>query len=125
MHQARRFRVAEVVDAEDLSKKLTEQSWTLCTGFRLGDLLFLNDATSEDGAPEWAVFHLALQPTGDVGPDRSVPLAIQIESITFGWMTSGGALGHIRRLESGALVTPMGRCTLRLDHPTGDCGFCA
>lgn len=124
MHPNRRFNVVDVqprtgeaaTAEESLAIRLTESSWTLCTGFRLGDILFLNDATSEDGAPEWAVFH-------EYQDGRRTP-AWQIESITFGWTTRERALRYIRALLDGSLCTPSGRYTLRLDHPAGSCPLC-
>lgn len=121
LHENRAHLVAVVTDAQVLAAKLTSQTWTLCTGFRLGSLLVLNDATSEDGAPEWACFRLQ--------PQHCSPgyrgFAIQIESITFGWMTLATALDRIQRLQDGRLCTPMGRYTLKLDHPAGPCAHCA
>lgn len=114
MHPNRPHVVATVESAEALAEKLTEHTWTLCAGFRLGDLVLLNDSTSEDGASEWAIFR---------DPKPCVP-AIQIESITFGWMTSATALECLRRLQGGRLCTPMGSFMLWLDHPV-DCAYCA
>lgn len=134
LHPERTYQVVDVVStaalppaiqdldaAEVLAEKLTGASWTLCTGFRLGDLLFLNDATSEDGAPEWAVFRL--EPPTALSAIEG--WAIQIETITFGWTTRAGALDYIERLQAGTLCTPMGRYTLKLDHPAGSCPHCA
>lgn len=56
MHKNRVFRVATVESAEDLARKLTDMTWTPCSGFELEGLLFLNDSFSRDGAGEWAVF---------------------------------------------------------------------
>ncbi len=119
MHQARRFRVVDVVGAEDLAKKLTEQTWCLCAGFRLGGLLLVNDSTHGDGAGEWAVFKVPAGATPVVAALR------QIESITFSWMTSGKALGLLEALRDGRLRSPMGTATVRCDHPAGDCRHCA
>ena len=51
--------------------------------------LFANDATCEDGAQEYA----ALKPAGDH--------YVQIESLTFSWMTQERALNIIRRVLAG------------------------
>ena len=61
------WQVIKVNTPEELAEKLTNYTWTLCTGFKLGDYYFLNDSTSENGAQEYAV----LKDTGE-----------QIESIT-------------------------------------------
>jgi hypothetical protein len=59
MHSSRRWGVGPVIDAQDLARKLTERTWTLCTGFFVAgheEYLFLNDATSEDSAGESITF---------------------------------------------------------------------
>lgn len=126
LHDRRLHSVLNVLSAEDLASRLTGKTWCLCIGFRLGDLLFLNDATSEDGAPEWAVMR-PLVSSGLPGVDDHHPAipCVQVESITFGWMTLASALDTIQRLQDGRLCTPMGRYTLKLDHPAGPCAHCA
>ncbi len=102
-HSKRRWCVAPVENAEVLAEKLTEHTWTLCTAFQLGgpacpcpsdrraagSYLFLNDATSEDGAQEYAVLKVAKA------------AYIQIESITFSWCTRERALELIRQVLAG------------------------
>jgi len=86
-HSRRRFSVADVTSAEELATKLTEHVWTLCTGFRFGGHLYLNDALSPDGAQEYAIVRES---------DR-----VQVESITFGWCTHDRALRHIENITAG------------------------
>ena len=79
MHNRRRWCVSAVATAEELAEKLTQHTWTLCTGFFVPThphYLFLNDATHEDGAGEFGVVAGGMD-----GPH------IQIESITFSWCT--------------------------------------
>jgi|SRR5215472_11785305 len=114
MHKQRRHYVGTVETAEQLAEKLTQHTWTLCTGFRLGGFLFLNDSTSEDGAAEWAVVR-----ESD---------SMQVESITFGWCDQARALELLKQLEAGTLgVDP--RCFFgvveRLPHVAGPCRACA
>ena len=90
LHERRVWCVAEVETASELAEKLTEHSWTLCTAFRLEDYLFLNDATSEDGAAEFGV--LKRSPNGTY---------VQIESITFSWTTEDKACELIRKALNG------------------------
>jgi hypothetical protein len=71
-HKQRRWCVAPAASAEELARTLTDRTWTLCTGFRLGNYLSLNDATSEDGTGECAV--VKRTPDGKLW---------QLESITF------------------------------------------
>jgi len=84
MFDKRVHSIGTVSTPEELAEKLTEHTWTLCTGFRLGKLLFLNDATHEDGAGEYAV---VLEGSAQ---------SIQIESITFSWCNYARALELIR-----------------------------
>lgn len=95
-HAKRRWGVGPVASAEDLARKLTEHTWTLCTGFYVAgheQYLFLNDATSEDGAGEWAVLKKKLG-------DRE---HVQIESITFSWCRFDQALAFIRQALAGEM----------------------
>jgi hypothetical protein len=80
--------VSEAAIAE-LARKLTAYSWTLCSGFRLGSFVFLNDSFSEDGAQEYAVFEAA--PNDD-------ETNTQIESVTFGWMSDERARAFLMAL---------------------------
>src|ERR1700676_5567233 len=96
MHTKRRWGVGPVPSPEDLARKLTETTWTLCTGFYVEghpNDLFLNDATSEDGAGEFAVIKGGL----DAGEH------IQIESITFSWCGYEQALHFVRQALTGAM----------------------
>lgn len=74
LHENRVWCVSEVATAEELARKLTETTWCCCTGFRIGDYIWLNDSTSPDGAQEFAVVK-----------DLSSTRYVQLESITFGW----------------------------------------
>ena len=84
MHDKRVFLVTEVSSVEELADKLTNYTWTCCTGWRLGKLLFLNDATCADGAQEYAVILDGAE-------------QFQIESITFSWCKPPEAIQHIRQ----------------------------
>ena len=59
MHKTRVHSVGTVDTARHLAEKLTGTTWCLCTGFSLEghpDYLWLNDATSEDGAAEFGIY---------------------------------------------------------------------
>ena len=71
MHHHRRFAVTVVSSMEELTEKLTQHTWTLCTCFAYQGLLLANDSFSEDGAQEYAVYREGRQ----------------IESLTVSWMT--------------------------------------
>lgn len=75
----RTYNIKPCTADEMLSDLVHTKTWTLCTGWRVGETLYLNNSTSEDGAQEYAV--LRVQP----GAGRLV--AKQFESVTFGWMT--------------------------------------
>ena len=84
VHNKRIFCVKAVDSLNELVEKLTQHSWTLCTGFRHGNFLLLNDAFSEDGAQEYAVIaFIAEWPTEGTGTIDGH----QIESITVSWCT--------------------------------------
>ena len=83
LHKKRSFTVEAVETAEELAKKLTQYTWCGCNGFRLGDVLYLNDSFSPDGAQEYGVVYAGKQ----------------IESITFGWCSEPQALELIKQME--------------------------
>lgn len=96
MHENRRWGVGPVASPEALAHMLTERTWTLCAGFYVvghPDYLFLNDATSEDGAGEYGVIR------GGLGAAQHV----QIESITFSWCEYLEALALIRQVLAGEM----------------------
>jgi hypothetical protein len=115
LHKQRTWCVSPVANPEELAKKVTEHTWTLCTGFQLGDWLFLNDSFSEDGAQEYGVVH---QQQGKL---------IQVESVTFGWMTEESVLTFIRKALAGELEVMYGEVALQLQTPEnhGRCPLCA
>lgn len=86
-HRNRVHGVVPVESAEKLAESLTGMTWVLCQGFEFDGYLYLNDATHEDGAGEWAVY-------------RKSDL-VQVESITFGWMNAERALDYIKKVSAG------------------------
>ena len=90
MHDDRVWCVSAVESAEDLARKLTEVTWCGCTAFELEGYLWLNDATSPDGAQEFAVLKKCDDGT-----------FVQIESITFSWCDYDSALRFINATLAG------------------------
>jgi len=122
MHANRTWSVSTVESAETLAQMLSTSTWTLCTGFVVAgypEYLFLNDATSEDGAGEFGVIKGGLQATAH----------LQIESITFSWCTTEQALAHIQATLSGQYdASPFAHpVVLTLEDPDqhGRCPLCA
>ncbi len=122
MHCLRRWGVGSVPTAEVLALKLTESTWCLCTGFYVEgheDYLFLNDATHEDGAGEYAVCR------GRIGSQEY----LQLESITFSWCDMTSALAYVQQAITGQMDNSEFAHPLRLhvepvnDHPR--CHLCA
>lgn len=112
IHAGRIYRLTTIADARALVDSLVDRSWTLCSAFALGDLIFANDAFSEDGAQEYAV----------VRGDR------QIESITFSWVEDRDRMhDYITSLLAGAPGVDMGLASVRTKHPEGSnsCPLCA
>jgi hypothetical protein len=94
LHPHRRFGVAPVETPEELAEKLTDHTWTCCTGFYLisyPQYVFLNDSTCEDSVQEYAVIRL----------NREGTQIRQIESITFGWCSRKRAEAIIRDIIDG------------------------
>ncbi len=120
MHATRRWCVSPVATPLELARMLTERTWTLCSGFYVKghpDVLFLNDATHEDGAGEWGVVRL-------IGSQH-----IQVESITMSWISSDKAFQYIDdalagKMDGNDFARPV---TVNLDTPEqhGRCHFCA
>lgn len=113
-HQSRRWSVVPIEEAAQLAHLLTERTWTCCQGFRHAGYLYLNDATSEDGAQEYAVIREA---------DGR-----QVESITFSWLDTERAVEHIANITSGELCEDLGSFDLSRIEPFADhrrCRHCA
>jgi hypothetical protein len=60
-HKNRQWNITDALNSATLAFDMTRIDWTLCTAWRLptkeGNLLFLNDSLSEDGAVEYGVVH--------------------------------------------------------------------
>lgn len=114
MHKNRAHVRVVIRSAGELAEKLTQHTWTPCSGFRYGDHLYLNDSTSADGAQEYAVFRAEPDENGEHE---------QIESITFGWMTEAEALVTITKIKDGKFGEVYAK--LRLRTHEGVCAHCA
>ena len=121
MHDKRVWSIHTVDSAEELARLLAKTTQTLCSGFQIAgheQYLFLNDATSEDGAAEYGVIK-----GGFTATDHQ-----QIESITFSWCSTEEALVHIRATLAGSYdASEFARpVTLRLETPNdhGRCPLC-
>ena len=120
MHARRRWCLSEVESPEELARRLTQSTWTLCTAFYVHGherYLFLNDSTHEDGAGEFAVLL--------VNEGRHT----QIESITFSWCSMERGLALIQEVlvgefDNASYATPV---QPRIDtaEAHGRCHFCA
>jgi hypothetical protein len=100
-------------DFKAAANKLTKNTWTACSGFRVGRLTLLNDSTGPDGAQEYAVFH------------DSRPAGVQIESLTVSWMTEERLTAVLERLNAAPYTgVETGPYELR-NHPSGSCAHCA
>lgn len=106
---------ARVETAEELAEKLTEHTWTLCTAFENAGYLYLNDATSGDGAGEFAVLKRL--------PDGTF---LEVASITFSWCTREKALRYIQDVAAGKFDEEGRPVRPRIDDTPGHrCDFCA
>lgn len=99
-----------------LAYLLTEHSWTLCQGWVLGPYAFVNDSTSPDGAQEWAIVRLSD--------------GVQLESVTFGWMSREEAEAYLARVMDGELeegdftMGTVDRAQLVTPERAHDCAHC-
>jgi len=85
MHETRKWQVMEFMGSDsEFAHELSRITWTPCQGFKFGNLLYLNDATSPDGAQEYGVIRLS---------DNR-----QIESIAVSWMTPAELLKAVKEL---------------------------
>ena len=120
LHANRRFSVATVDEAAELAEMLHERSWCLCQGFRHRGYLLLNDATSEDGAQEFAAYK-----------ECEDGLVLQVESLTISWMDreeidrcikdlAEGNFDHVAKL----LRSQPERLELQTPEEHGTCRFC-
>lgn len=108
-HKSREWTVREYESLEDLTEAITQFDWTLCTGHKVGNLLFLNDAFTEDSVQEYAVFRY--QPDGELH---------EVETFSVSWMTRERFKAAVSRLpQRGAPVQP------RIDaSPSHRCELC-
>ena len=117
LHKERHWCVAPVETAGELAEKLSDHTWTLCTGFRLGEYVYLNDSVSEDSAVEFGVVK-------EVEPGRW----IQIETVTFGWLNEERSLEtiqHIQKGESdGVWAAKIAPPVLQSPEEHGSCELC-
>lgn len=142
MHKRRVFTVKSHNSIEEMVERIwATESWTLCTGFQVGNILLLNDSIHEDSAQEFVIVVL------DAGtfPCRSEMIeyfdrenflyfdlniqtvrGIQTESITLSWTTKERLIETIRQAS-----TPTGESweyplTLRIDYSNSHlCPYCA
>lgn len=89
MHKTRIWNLQEVgTDLESLqylARKLSQYTFCACNAYHLGKYTLLNDASSGDGAQEYAVLLDGRQ----------------IESITFGWVTTANAYVYLKNILAG------------------------
>ena len=117
LHSNRIWSAVPAESAEWLAEQLTQYTYCGCNGFQLGDYLFVNDATCADGAQEYGVLRAA----GDH--------FVQIESLTFSWMTQPKALAIIRRVLAGEFdqeqYDTVDRRRIQTPEEHGRCHHCA
>lgn len=122
MHEHRTWCVWEVASPEELAEKLTSTTWCCCSAFRVRGhprYVWLNDATSADGAQEYAACRLT----------ERADTVIQLESITVSWCDYERLLLFIRATLRGdddcskwAHEVP---AMIQTADAHGRCGHCA
>jgi hypothetical protein len=100
-----------------LADALTNFTWTSCQAFELAGYVFANDATSPDGAQEYAVLR-----------NRNGEF-VQIESITFSWCSEAQATALIERALAGQFdgnhFGVVAACRFQTPDVHGSCQFCS
>lgn len=91
LHKERTWVISQIDSAEVLASKLTQCTWTCCKAFLFDGYIYANDATSGDGAQEYAVLK----------PSESGDELTQIESVTFSWCSELEALALINQISAG------------------------
>jgi hypothetical protein len=109
IHNKREYTVKRIETREELADKLVNYVWCGCNGWLYGDMAFLNDSFSGDGAQEYAVFRNG----------------VQIESITFGWCKLPQAIKYIAELEEGGGVDMGDTMPLIVPNEGHRCHLCA
>lgn len=90
LHRNRVWSVQVADSHESLAYMLTQQTWTGCSAFQLGNYLYANDAFNADGAQEYGVLRTFTKPEW----------LVQVESITFSWCSYEKALELIHQINS-------------------------
>ena len=115
LHKSRIWSVKLAESPESLAHILTQQTWVLCAAFHLGNYLYLNDATSADGAQEYGVVRTFTRPE----------LLVQIESITFSWCSMEAALDLIQKINANEFDAQLlDRISARQVQTAEEHGFC-
>ncbi|BAY59259.1 hypothetical protein NIES2135_61360 (plasmid) [Leptolyngbya boryana NIES-2135] len=113
LHTHRVWHIKTVPTLEELVKALLKKNYVLCAGFRVGDLLFLNDSTSEDAIQEYAIV---------LNVDQAFT---QVESVTVDWCSPEELHRIIGDIQAGdyALVASI---AIRVDESDSHrCESCA
>lgn len=122
MHSKRVWCATQTESLDEITRRLKDHSWTLCTGFEIGGYLFLNDSTSEDAIQEYAVVKK---------PTASEDAYIQVESLTVSWCSPEKLCELIQQAINGKFdnivffghVTP--RIETAVEHRARCCQLCA
>ena len=115
LHGKRAHNIKTYTDLVEMATAMKRCTWTLCTGFRFGNVLLLNDSTSEDALQEYAV---AL-----VEPDGSGQF---VESYTISWMEIDRLVKLVRELNDAVgQVRPSTYGTYKPRDHQEECQLCA
>lgn len=89
VHKHRRWVVFPCPDLRELAVKLTDHTWCCCNGFSVGPYVLLNDSFGPDGAQEYGVLK------------KDEDRYLQLESLTFGWMSTEKAVKTLQKMMRG------------------------
>lgn len=118
-HPSRGFRIDAVDSVDELSERLAAADRCLCSGFRFGAYLFLNDSDEGDPTPEYAVVK---------SPEEPDEPHLQIYTLRPASGDFRRAAALLRRLHDASRQrrgSPLGNLYLETPAAHGRCHLCA
>lgn len=109
MHQNRSFSVNDST-VDEFINWVKNHTMTLCSGFKIERLVFLNDSSSEDSLQEYAVI--------DTRSGK------QIESITVSWIEADRLREMVQGYLNGSKGCDLGSVKFKVHPKGGDCRHC-
>jgi hypothetical protein len=124
MHKNRRYCLGSYTQIDLLVEQLKEHSWTLCTAFRLGNIILANDSIHEDSLQEYAMLEV-LEERNQAGD----MLVRSFESLTVSWIDADKMYRYLVEYQHSIpqefLSAPFSLGVDRLGEDHHRCNLCA